>query len=86
MVKWAKWLSVHLLSGCGFDSRCSHLNRLVDHLEKCDFIPNFQYGFRSSCLTAYCLIAVSERFARVFNRSGATRDLAFDISQPFHRF
>ena len=47
-------------------------NRLVDHPEKCDPFSDFQYGFRSSQSTAGLLIVVSERIARVFNRSGAT--------------
>ena len=31
-------------------------NRIVDHLEKCDLFSDFQYGFRSSRLTADLLI------------------------------
>ena len=46
-------------------------NRDVDHLEKCDLLSDFQYGFRSSQLTADLLTVVSDRIARVFNRSEA---------------
>ena len=35
-------------------------NRLVDHLEKCGLFSDFQYGFRSSRLTADPLTVVSE--------------------------
>ena len=43
---------------------------LVDHLEKYGLFLIFQYGFRSSCLTAGLLIVVSDRIAWVFNRPG----------------
>ena len=46
-------------------------------------IPSFQfsdYGFRSSQSTADLLTVVSNKIARAFNRSGATRALAIDIS------
>ena len=46
-------------------------NRDVDHLEKCGLLPDFQYGFRSSQLTSDLLTVVSDRIARVFNRSEA---------------
>ena len=49
-------------------------NRIVDHLEKCGLFSDFQYGFRSSRSTA-----------RTFNRSGATRAVALDISKAFDR-
>ena len=60
-------------------------NRIVDHLEKCDLFSDFQYGFRSSRSTADLLTVVSDRIARAFNRSGATRAVALDISKPFDR-
>ena len=60
-------------------------NRIVDHLEKCGLFSDFQYGFRSSWSTAYLLTVVSDRIARAFNRSGATRAVAFDISRAFDR-
>ena len=46
---------------------------------------DFQYGFRSSQSTADFLTVVSDRIARVFNRSGATQALALDISKAFDR-
>ena len=48
-------------------------NKIVDHLEKCGLFSDFQYGFRSSRSTADLLTVVSDRIARAFNRSGATR-------------
>ena len=60
-------------------------NRIVDHLEKCGFFSDFQYGFRSSRSTANLLTVVSDRIARAFNRSGATRAVALDISKAFDR-
>ena len=45
----------------------------------------FQYGFRSSRSTADLLTVVSDRTARAFNRSGATRAVALDISKAFDR-
>ena len=45
----------------------------------------FQYGFRSSQSTADCLTVVSDRIARAFNRRGATRAVAVDISKAFDR-
>ena len=47
-------------------------NRIVDHLEKC--------GLLSDLLTV-----VSDRIAKAFNRSGATRAVALDISKAFDR-
>ena len=58
-------------------------NRIVDHLEKCNLFSDFQYGFRSSRSTADPL--VSDRIARAFNRSRATRAVALDISKAFDR-
>ena len=61
-------------------------NRIVDHQEKCDLFSDFQYGFRSSQSTADLLLTVvSNRIARVFNRSGTTRTVALDISKAFDR-
>ena len=56
-------------------------NSIVDHLEKCSLFSDFQYGFRSSQSTADLLTVVSDRIARAFNRSGATRVVALDISK-----
>ena len=60
-------------------------NRIVDHLEKCGLFSDFQYGFRSSPSTADLLTIVSDRIARAFNKSGATRAKALDISNAFDR-
>ena len=60
-------------------------NRIVDHLENCCLFSDFQYGFRSSRSTADLLPVVSDRIARAFNRSGATRSAALDISKAFDR-
>ena len=60
-------------------------SRIVDHLEKCGLFSDFQYGFRSSRSTADLLTVVSDRIARTFNRSGATRAVALDISKAFDR-
>ena len=61
-------------------------NRIVDHLEKCGLFSNFQYGFRSSRSTADLLTVVSDRIARAFNRSGATRAVALDIPRLLKGF
>ena len=58
-------------------------NRFVDHLEKYGLFSDFQYSSRSSQSTADFLTVVSDRIARVFNRSGAT--VALDISKAFDR-
>ena len=60
-------------------------NRIVHHLEKSGLFSDFQYGFRSSLSTADLLTFVSDRIARAFNRSGATRAVALDISKAFDR-
>ena len=52
-------------------------NRLVKHLEKCGLFYDFQYGLKSSWSTGDILTVVSDRIARAFNRSGATRAVAF---------
>ena len=60
-------------------------SRIVDHLEKYGLFSDFQYGFRSSWSTANLLTVVSDRIARAFNRPGATRAVALDISKAFDR-
>ena len=60
-------------------------NRIVGHLEICGLFYDFQYGFRSSRSAADFLTVVSDRIARAFNRSGATRAVALDISKAFDR-
>ena len=46
---------------------------------------DFQYGFRYSRSAADLLTVVPDRIARAFNRSGATRAVALDISKAFNR-
>ena len=48
-------------------------------------ISDFQYGFKSSRSTADLLTVVSDRTARAFNKSGATRAVAVHISKAFDR-
>ena len=60
-------------------------NSIVDHLAKYGIFSDFQYGFRSSRSTTDLLTVVSDRIARAFNRSGATRAVALDISKSFDR-
>ena len=50
------------------------------------FFSDFKYGFRSSRSTADLLLVVSDGIARAFNKSGATRAVAFVISKAFDRF
>ena len=61
------------------------VNRIVGYLEKCDLFPDFQCDFRSSQSTTDLLTVVSDRIARAFNRSKATRPVALDISKAFDR-
>ena len=49
------------------------------------FFSDFRYGLRSSQSTADLLTAVSDRTDRVFNKSGATRAVARDITKAFNR-
>ena len=60
-------------------------NRIVDHLEKCGLFSDVRHGFRSSRSTADLLTVVPDGIARTFNRSGATRAVALDISKAFDR-
>ena len=60
-------------------------NRISDHLEKRGLFSDFQYGFRFPRSTVDLLTVVSDRIARTFNRSGATRAVALDISKAFDR-
>ena len=59
--------------------------RIANHLEKCDLFPDLQYGFRSSQSTADLLTVMSDKITRAFNKSGATRAVALDISKAFNR-
>ena len=47
-------------------------NKIVDHLEKCGLLSDFQYGFRPFRSTADLLTVVSNRIARAFNKFGTT--------------
>ena len=47
--------------------------------------PNFQYGFRSSGLTAGLLTVASDRIARAFSRFSTTHAVALDISNTFDK-
>ena len=60
-------------------------DRMVDHLEKFSLFSDFQYGFRSCQSIADLLTVVSDRIARAFNRSGATRTVELEISKAFNR-
>ena len=60
-------------------------NRIVDHLEKYGLYFYFQYGFRSSQSTGDLLTVMSDNIASTFNRSGATRAVALDISEGFDK-
>ena len=58
---------------------------MVDNIEKCGLFSDFHYCCRSSWSTADLLTVISDRIARVFNRSGATRAVALDIFKTFDR-
>ena len=60
-------------------------NRIIDHPEKFGLFSDFQYGFRSSRSTADLLTVVFDKIAWAFNRSGATRAVAFNIFEAFDR-
>ena len=55
----------------------------MDGLEKCDLVFYFQHGFRSSRSTADLQTVVSDKNSRAFNRVGAIRAVALDISKAF---
>ena len=60
-------------------------DRIFDHLEKTGLFCDFQYGFRSSRSSINLVTVVSDRIARVFNRSWATRAVTLDMSEAFDR-
>ena len=60
-------------------------NRIVDHLKKSGLFYDFQYGFRSSRSTSDLLKVVSDRIASAFDRTGATRAVALNISKVFDK-
>ena len=76
-------LSVSLLSMVSKVFKKLVNNRNVDHLQKCGLSSDFQYEFRSSRSTADLLLVVSDRIARAFNRCGANRVVALDLSKAF---
>ena len=79
------YLSVSLLSMVSKVFEKLVNNKIVDHLEKCGFLSDFQYDFRSYGSTADLLTVVSDRIAGAFNSSGATRAVALDIPKTFDR-
>ena len=60
-------------------------NKIVHDLEKTGLFSDFQYSFRSSLSYADLLTVLSDRIARAFNRSGAIRAVALDVSKAFDR-
>ena len=52
-------------------------------IQRCGLFSNIQYAFRSPQSIADLLAVVSDRITRAFNRSGATRAVAPDISKAF---
>ena len=58
-------------------------NRIIDHVEESGLFYDYQYEFRFSQSTADHLTVVSDRVAKAFNSSGATRAMALDISKAF---
>ena len=60
-------------------------NSIVDNGENYDLFSDFQYSYGSSRSIANFLTVVSDRIAKVFNRIGATRAVALDISKTFVR-
>ena len=57
----------------------------MDYLEKCGLFSDIRYRFRSSQSFADLFTVVSDRIAKTFNRSEATRAVALDISKAFDR-
>ena len=62
-----------------FEKLVNH--KIVDHIKKCGFFSDFQYGFRSSRSISDLVTVISDRIDRPFNRSGATRAVGLDISK-----
>ena len=56
-------------------------NRLVDHIKECRLFSDF----RCSRFSAGLLTIPSDRIARAFNRSVATRVVALDILKAYGR-
>ena len=57
-------------------------NRLFDHLEKCGLLSDFQYSFRSF---RSIVVHVSDRNARTFISSGASRAFVLDVRKTWDR-
>ena len=62
-----------------------YLRILGKDLSPLSKVSNFQYDLRSSRSTADLLTVASDRIAKAFNRSGATRAVALDISKTFDK-
>ena len=60
-------------------------NNIVNHQEKCGLFSDICYALRSFRSTADLLTVAFDRIARAFNRSGAARAVALDISEAFDR-
>ena len=56
-------------------------NKIVNWLKKCGLFSDFQYGFKSSRLTADLLTVVSDRICSAFNKFCTTRTLTLVISK-----
>ena len=54
-------------------------NRIVDHQINVDFFLDFHYGVRSSWSTADLLTVASDKIARAFDRSRATRTVLLKL-------
>ena len=60
--------------------------RLAEHFKKFGSFPDFQYGFRSSQLTAALLVVVCDSISKAFNASGATKAVTLHIPRAFKGF
>ena len=78
------YLPVNLLSLVSKDFE-KLVNWIVDHLEKYGLSSDFLYGLRSSRSTADLRTVVSDRIARAFSRSEATRAVVLDKSKALDR-
>ena len=59
--------------------------KFFDHLEKCSFFCNIQYGVRSSQATANPLTVVFDRIIAAFDQSRATQSATRGIMEVFDR-
>ena len=60
-------------------------HRILDHLEKRARFSDFQYGFRYSQSIKDLLAVLPDRIVWAFNKSGATRAVALNLSKAFGR-